>query len=190
MRKQTFFNLIFVFLLYSNLFSQECQIFRDDSTGITTRIFEDGSKLRYYTHELLFKLDTLLRNDSFYINNVNNYLNSMSSRIAFFNPDNPPLNTSNGTGIITLNDTMDAYEYLTIFYQTGLFLYLGISQVGELNDIFFNPNDPRFNEQWYLKQSSKKDIPLWCRDFRPDTSKLIASGRKSKRQNKTSKNFF
>ena len=114
----------------------------------------------------------------------------MSSRIAFFNPDNPPLNTSNGTGIITLNDTMDAYEYLTIFYQTGLFLYLGISQVGELNDIFFNPNDPRFNEQWYLKQSSKKDIPLWCRDFRPDTSKLIASGRKSKRQNKTSKNFF
>jgi hypothetical protein len=82
----------------------------------------------------------------------------MSSRIAFFNPDNPPLNTSNGTGIITLNDTMDAYEYLTIFYQTGLFLYLGISQVGELNDAFFNPNDPKFNEQWYLKQTSNRDI--------------------------------
>lgn len=157
-KKSIFFYLIYILFLSSNLFSQNCQIIRDDSTGITTRIFEDDSKVRYYTHELLFKIDTLQRNDSTYINNLTNFLDSNNSRIAFFNPDNPPLNTSNGTGIIILNDTMDSFENLTIFYQSGLFMYIGISQVGELNDIFFNPSDSKFNEQWYIKQSSNKDI--------------------------------
>ena len=53
---------------------------------------------------------------------------------------------------------MDAFEYIDIFIQSGLFINVELNHAGELNDIFFNPNDPRFNEQWYLKQSSNKDI--------------------------------
>ncbi|MBK6504324.1 MAG: hypothetical protein IPG02_01305 [Ignavibacteria bacterium] len=99
-----------------------------------------------------------------------------------FNPDNPPLNASNGTGIILLYDTMDAFEYIDIFIQSGLFINVELNHAGELNDIFFNPNDPRFNEQWYLKQTSNRDIDAekaWTNfsgvGFRPDTNKPHAS---------------
>ena len=158
MRKQIFVNLILVFLLSSNLFSQECQIIRDDSNGVTTRIFEDDSKLRYFTHELLVRLDTLRRDDPEYMQQVNNFIISLNCIIIRVYEDTPPLNTLKGYVYLGLADTMDAFNYIEIFTQSGLFLDVGLNAAGKLNDIFFNPNDPKFNEQWYLKQTSNRDI--------------------------------
>jgi hypothetical protein len=157
MRKQIFVNLILVFLLSSNLFSQECQIIRDDSNGVTTRIFEDDSKLRYFTHELLVRLDTLRRDDPEYMQQVNNFIISLNCIIIRVYEDTPPLNTLKGYVYLGFADTIDAFDYIEIFTQTGLFLDVGLNAAGKLNDIFFNPNDPKFNEQWYLKQSNNKD---------------------------------
>jgi hypothetical protein len=150
MRKQIFVNLIFVFLLSSNLFSQECQIIRDDSNGVTTRIFEDDSRLKYFTHELLVRLDTLRRDDPEYMQQVNNFIISLNCKIIRVYEDTPPLNTLKGYVYLGLADSMDAFNYIEIFTQSGLFLDVGLNAAGKLNDIFFKPNDPKFNEQWYL----------------------------------------
>lgn len=146
MRMQIIVSLILVSLLYSNLFSQEFQVFRDDTTGVTTRIFEDGSKVSYFTHEMLVRLDTLRRQDSEYMLLVNSFITSLNCVIIRVYEDTPPLNTLSGYLYIGLADTMDAYNYLEVFVRSGLFLDVSLNGAGKLNDNFFNTNDSRFNE--------------------------------------------
>lgn len=146
MRMQIIVSLILVSLLYSNLFSQEFQVFRDDTTGVTTRIFEDGSKVSYFTHEMLVRLDTLRRQDSEYMLLVNSFITSLNCVIIRVYEDTPPLNTLSGYLYIGLADTMDAYNYLKVFVRSGLFLDVSLNGAGKLNDNFFNTNDSRFNE--------------------------------------------
>ncbi|MBX7043026.1 MAG: hypothetical protein K1X85_08995 [Ignavibacteria bacterium] len=143
---QIIVSLILVSLLYSNLFSQEFQVFRDDTTGVTTRIFEDGSKVSYFTHEMLVRLDTLRRQDSEYMLLVNSFITSLNCVIIRVYEDTPPLNTLSGYLYIGLADTMDAYNYLEVFVRSGLFLDVSLNGAGKLNDNFFNTNDSRFNE--------------------------------------------
>ena len=66
MNKIIFVMLFINLFLSSKLFSQNFQVFKDDSTGVTTRIFEDDFQLRYFTHELDVRLDTIRRNNPEY----------------------------------------------------------------------------------------------------------------------------
>lgn len=164
--------------LSSKLFSQNFQVFKDDSTGVTTRIFEDDFQLRYFTHELDVRLDTIRRNNPEYMQQVNNFIDSLNFTIIKIHEDTPPLNALKGYMYLGLADTMDAFNYIEIFKQSGLFLDVELNGAGELNDIFFNPNDPKFNEQWYQKQSSNKDInaaKAWT-ITRSDSSKVRIFG--------------
>ena len=147
MRMQIIVSLILVFLLYSNLFSQEFQVFRDDTTGVTTRIFEDGSKVSYFTHEMLVRLDTLRRQDSEYMLLVNSFITSLNCVTMRVYEDTPQLNTLSGYLWIGLADTMDAYNNLEVFVRSGLFLDVSLNGAGKLNDNFFNTNDPNFSRQ-------------------------------------------
>ena len=147
MRMQIIVSLILVFLLYSNLFSQEFQVFRDDTTGVFFCFFEDGSKVSYFTHEMLVRLDTLRRQDSEYMLLVNSFITSLNCVTMRVYEDTPQLNTLSGYLWIGLADTMDAYNNLEVFVRSGLFLDVSLNGAGKLNDNFFNTNDPNFSRQ-------------------------------------------
>jgi hypothetical protein len=130
-----------------------------DSNRVTTRVYNDSTRIMYFKNRLLVRVDTTLRDNQSYIDDVYAFIASQNMTVLYVYEDTPPLNALQGFYELVINDTAkDAYNCIQTFIDSKLFLDVEVSQVGKLLNEYLDPYDTDFKKKWYCKQSSNKDI--------------------------------
>lgn len=174
-----FFSIIFI---SKTSFCQPFDCSKDDE--ISTIYGEEygiNVQYEYATHWLSPMLDSSSLNDTVYLQNVIDFIQSRHSLIKVISLDTVYRRTafeffeSKGLAIeiipadysyvgfmdVRLNDTMDAIMEINIFSNAGLFRYVDYHPVSHVQNYPLEPTDPywQLENQWYFKQMRSNTNP-------------------------------